>query len=58
MKKNSLLWSLDNVVLTQHTGGGSDTENLDKIDYFLNNLKNFKINKNKLINKVDISKGY
>ena len=58
LKKNSLLWSLDNVVLTQHTGGGSDTENLDKIDYFLNNLKNFKINKNKLINKVDISKGY
>ena len=58
LKKNSLLWSLDNVILTQHTGGGSDTENRDKIDYFLNNLKNFKINKNMLKNKVNISKGY
>ena len=58
LKKNSALWSLNNLVLTQHTGGGSDTEALDKIDFFLNNFKIFKINKNKLLNKVNLSKGY
>tara|TARA_B100000927_G_scaffold35134_1_gene25250 strand:- start:1849 stop:2778 length:930 start_codon:yes stop_codon:yes gene_type:complete len=58
IKKNSLLWSLDNVVLTQHTGGGSDTETIDKIDFFLDNFKRFKVNKNKLLNKVNLSKGY
>ena len=58
LKKNSVLWSLKNVILTQHTGGGSEREMLDKVDFFLNNLKKFKINKNQLINKVNLSKGY
>ena len=58
LKKNSALWSLNNVILTQHTGGGSDTETIDKIDFFLNNLQKFKTNKNKLLNKVNLSKGY
>ena len=58
IKKNSLLWSLNNVILSQHTGGGSDTETRDKIDFFLNNFKRFKVNKNKLLNKVNLSKGY
>lgn len=58
IKKDSALWSLKNVVLTQHTGGGYDSENRDKIEFFLNNLNKFKINKKKLINKVNLSKGY
>ena len=58
LKKDSPLWSLNNVILTQHTGGGSETETIDKIDFFLANLKKFKINRNKLINKVNLSKGY
>ena len=58
IKKNSPLWSLNNVVLSQHTGGGSDSEIRDKIDFFLDNLKRFKVNKNKLLNKVNLSKGY
>lgn len=58
LKKNSPLWSLNNVVLSQHTGGGSDTETRDKIDFFLDNFKRFKVNKNKLLNKVNLLKGY
>tara|TARA_Y100000768_G_C23925401_1_gene657261 strand:+ start:188 stop:1117 length:930 start_codon:yes stop_codon:yes gene_type:complete len=58
INKNSKLWSLNNVILTQHTGGGSERENLDKIDFFLDNLKIFKINKKKLMNKVNLFKGY
>ena len=58
LKKDSALWSLKNVVLTQHTGGGSESEIKDKIDFFLNNLKKFKSNKKRLLNKVNLSKGY
>ena len=58
LKKNSILWSLDNIVLTQHSGGGLDTEIIDKIDFFLDNLKRFKSNKKKLTNIVSLSKGY
>ena len=58
LKKNSILWSLDNIVLTQHSGGGLDTEIIDKIDFFLENLKRFKSKKNKLTNIVSLSKGY
>ena len=58
LKKNSILWSLDNIVLTQHSGGGLDTEIIDKIDFFLENLKRFKSKKNKLTNIVNLSKGY
>ena len=58
LKKNSILWSLDNIVLTQHSGGGLDTEIIDKIDFFLENLKRFKSKKNKLNNIVNLSKGY
>ena len=58
LKKNSALWSLKNVILTQHSGGGSENEAIDKIDFFINNLKKFRTNKKKLINRVNLSKGY
>lgn len=32
-------WSMPQVLLTQHTAGGYDRENQDKIDYFLQNLQ-------------------
>ena len=58
LKKDSPLWDLENLILSQHTGGGSETETLDKIDFFLNNLKRFTVDKKKLINKVNLLKGY
>ena len=57
LKKDSALWSLK-CCFTQHTGGGSESEIKEKIDFFLNNLKKFKNNKKKLLNKVNLSKGY
>ena len=58
LKKNSALWLLKNVILTQHSGGGSENEAIDKIDFFISNLKKFRTNKKKLINIVNLSKGY
>ncbi len=58
LNKKSILWTLKNVILTQHTGGGSESEIIDKIDFFINNLKKFNVYKNKIINKVNLSKGY
>ncbi len=35
---DSLLWDMDNVILTQHTGGGHKNEHMGKVDLFLNNI--------------------
>ncbi|HEV7379331.1 MAG TPA: D-2-hydroxyacid dehydrogenase, partial [Dyadobacter sp.] len=35
---DSPLWSMKNVVLTQHTGGGRSDEHMGKVDLFLNNI--------------------
>ena len=50
-------WKCPNMVLTQHTGGGSIDEVEGKINVFLSNLKRLK-NKENLINIVDFDKGY
>jgi glyoxylate/hydroxypyruvate reductase len=36
-------WSMPQVLLTQHTGGGYELENQDKIDYLLQNLQQYSI---------------
>ncbi|MEZ8296911.1 NAD(P)-dependent oxidoreductase [Vibrio splendidus] len=48
----SSLWPLSNVWLTQHTGGGSPTENIKKIDIYLEQLDRI-ITKQPLNNKVN-----
>ncbi len=54
---NHPLWQCPNCVLTQHTAGGYDTENLDKTRFFLNNLKRYLSGKT-VQNIVDFKRGY
>ncbi|GAB3314880.1 D-2-hydroxyacid dehydrogenase [Larkinella ripae] len=51
------LWTMSNVILTQHTGGGQATEDQGKMDLFLQNLERFRAEK-PLENQVDLAKGY
>jgi glyoxylate/hydroxypyruvate reductase A len=51
------LWEMQNVILTQHTGGGQATEDKGKVDLFIQNLERF-LNGKSLENQVDLSKGY
>lgn len=54
---DSPLWQLDNVILTQHTGGGHKNEHMGKVDLFLNNI--FAIQNGAAIaNEVTLVKGY
>ncbi|GAB3956932.1 phosphoglycerate dehydrogenase [Spirosoma harenae] len=51
------LWTLPNVLLTQHTGGGQPNEDSGKVSHFLGNLKHFLAGE-PLVNAVDLSRGY
>jgi phosphoglycerate dehydrogenase-like enzyme len=51
------LWNCPNTILSQHSGGGSDEEFDGIIDFFLENLENFKKDR-PLRNQVQLSKGY
>ena len=51
------LWTLPNVLLTQHTGGGQHQEDESKIDALLRNLE-LLCNGHTLENLVDLSRGY
>lgn len=51
------LWSLPNVVLTQHTGGGQPTEDAGKVTLFFRNLALFLAGK-PLENAVELGRGY
>ena len=55
--QNHPLWTLNNVLLTQHTAGGSQDELLKKIDFFKNNLDRYLKNK-KPLNLVNFKRGY
>ena len=54
---SSLLWKLPNVVLTQHTGGGSGDELMNKVNVFLNNWQRFERGE-ALENVVNLTQGY
>lgn len=57
LPNESPLWKMENVILTQHTGGGRREEHLGKVDLFLNNI--FAIeNGSAVIDEVDLNKGY
>jgi phosphoglycerate dehydrogenase-like enzyme len=54
---DSPLWRMENVVLTQHTGGGSKTEYEGKVPVFTRNVERF-LNGQALENQVDLARGY
>jgi phosphoglycerate dehydrogenase-like enzyme len=57
LSTESPLWKMDNVILTQHTGGGHKNEHMGKVDLFLNNI--FAIeNGGNIANEVNLVKGY
>lgn len=57
LPENSPLWKIENVLLTQHTGGGRKDEHLGKVDLFLNNI--FAIeNGSTVIDQINLSRGY
>ncbi len=54
---DSPLWKMDNVILTQHTGGGHRNEHVGKVDLFLNNI--FAIeNGSNIVDEIMLAKGY
>ena len=57
LRKNNPLWSCPNLILTQHTGGGYKDEMLDKINFFLDNLRKY-LKESTVLNKINPSKGY
>ncbi|NII27328.1 D-2-hydroxyacid dehydrogenase [Pseudoflavitalea sp. X16] len=54
---NSPLWDMDNVILTQHTGGGKADELTGIARQFISNLHHF-LKKEPLENPVELSRGY
>jgi phosphoglycerate dehydrogenase-like enzyme len=54
---DSLLWTLPNVLLTQHTGGGQPDEDGGKVAQFLRNLERFQTGQ-PLENPVELGRGY
>lgn len=54
---DSPLWTLPNVLLTQHTGGGQPAEDAGKVDLFLRNLNLFRAGK-PVENAVELDRGY
>ncbi|MFB9294062.1 D-2-hydroxyacid dehydrogenase [Persicitalea jodogahamensis] len=57
LPEDSPLWTLPNVILTQHTGGGQADEHLGKVDIFLRNLANLETGE-ALESEVDLARGY
>jgi glyoxylate/hydroxypyruvate reductase A len=51
------LWKMENVILSQHTGGGHANEHVGKVDLFLNNIMTIE-NGGSPINEVNLAKGY
>ena len=51
------LWTLPNVLLTQHTGGGQHLEDEGKVDVLIRNLERLRTDQ-PLENLVDLSRGY
>lgn len=54
---DSPLWQMDNVILTQHTGGGHKNEHMGKVDLFLNNILAIESGA-AIANEVTLVKGY
>ena len=57
LPRDSLLWGMKNVILTQHTGGGIETEAEGILKQFIRNLNSL-IRKEEIPDLVDLSRGY
>ncbi|QNF31530.1 D-2-hydroxyacid dehydrogenase [Adhaeribacter swui] len=55
--ESSPLWQMENVLLTQHTGGGYFAEEEGKIAHFLKNINLF-LNQEAIPDQVNLSQGY
>ncbi|MBE9460521.1 D-2-hydroxyacid dehydrogenase [Dyadobacter subterraneus] len=51
------LWKMENVILSQHTGGGHADEHVGKVDLFLNNMMTIE-GGGSPINEINLAKGY
>jgi glyoxylate/hydroxypyruvate reductase len=54
---DSPLWTMSNVILTQHTGGGHRDEHVGKVDRFLNNVFALE-NGSDIADEVMLARGY
>lgn len=54
---DNLLWTLPNVLLTQHTGGGQPNEDAGKVKQFLRNIGRLRAGET-LENAVELGRGY
>jgi glyoxylate/hydroxypyruvate reductase A len=54
---DSPLWQMENVILTQHTGGGKADELTGIAQQFIDNLQRF-LNQKPLIDPIELSRGY
>jgi glyoxylate/hydroxypyruvate reductase len=57
LPQDNPLWLMENVILTQHTGGGHKHEEKGKVDHFISNLNRF-LNKEKIEDQIELCKGY
>ena len=57
LKSSDPLWTCPNLILTQHTAGGSIKETLNKVNFFEDNFKRFCLNK-PLKNIINLSQGF
>ncbi len=53
----SPLWQLDQVLLTQHTGGGQQREDEGKVAFFLENMQQMAVNA-PIFREIDLERGY
>jgi glyoxylate/hydroxypyruvate reductase A len=54
---DSPLWTLPNVILTQHTGGGQADEDVGKVALFLRNIGNLETG-NAIESEINLTRGY
>jgi len=57
LPESSSLWEMENVILTQHTGGGYIEENEGKVKKFMVNLNQL-LNKEAIESQINLSQGY
>lgn len=57
LPESSPLWQMENVLLTQHTGGGKADELMGIAQQFIDNLHHY-LHKEPLENSIELSRGY
>jgi glyoxylate/hydroxypyruvate reductase A len=55
--KESKLWQMEQVILTQHSGGGNHDEDFGKAEHFIENVKRF-LKGEQPKNLIDLKRGY